>query len=75
MLNVFLDDRGFLDQSNNYNHLLHVVDGGSILRKLRHPQQDLDAPLNPLYYLQFVADKHEALMHKDMDLMHLDPTL
>jgi hypothetical protein len=75
LLNMFLDDRGFPDQSNDYNHLLHGVDGGPILRKLRHPQPDLGTPLNPLYYLPFVADKHEALMHKDMDLTHLDPTL
>jgi hypothetical protein len=75
LLNVFLDDRGFPDQSNNYNHLLHGVEGGPILRKLRHPQPDLDVHLDPLYYLLFVADKHEALMRKDMDLTHLDPTL
>jgi hypothetical protein len=45
------------------------------LRKLRHPLPDLDAPLDPLYYLPFVAEKHEAIMHKDTDLTHLDPTL
>jgi hypothetical protein len=75
LLNVFLDDRGFPDQSNDYNHLLHGMDGGPILRKLWHHQPDLDAPLVPMYYLPFMADKIEALMHKDMDLTHLDPTL
>jgi hypothetical protein len=67
LLNVFLDDRGFPDPSNNYDHLLHGVDSGPILGKLRHPQPDLDAPLDPQYYLLFVADKH--------DLMQLNPTL
>jgi hypothetical protein len=75
LLNVFLDIRGFPDQSNNYDHVLHGVDGGPILRKLRHPQPDLDAPVDPLYYLLFITDKHEALMHKDMDLSYLEPTL
>jgi hypothetical protein len=75
LLHVVLDDRGFPDQSNNYDHLLHGMDGGPILRKLRHPQPNLDAPLDPLYYLPFVADKHEALMRKGMDLMYLDLTL
>jgi hypothetical protein len=28
-----------------------------------------------LHYSLFIAKKHEALMHKDMDLLHLEPTL
>jgi hypothetical protein len=73
--NVFLDNRGFPDQSNDYDHVLHGVDGGPILWKLRHPQPDLDAPVDPFYYSPFIAKKHEDLMRKDMDLSHLDPTL
>ena len=60
--NIFLNDRGFADQSNNYNHVLHGMDGGPILWKLCHPQPDLDAPVDSLYYLPFVAEKHKALM-------------
>jgi hypothetical protein len=75
LLNVFLDERGLPDQSNDQDHVLHGVEGSPILRKLRHPQPDLDAPLDPLYYSPFVAEKHEALMRKDIDLTHLDPTL
>ena len=71
---MFLDDRGFPDQSDDYNTLLHGVDGGPILQKLKHPQPDLDAPIDPLFYLPFVAEKHEAKMRKDMDLSHLSPT-
>jgi hypothetical protein len=73
--NVFLDDRGFPDQSEDYDTLLHGVDGGPILRKLKHPQPDLDAPIDPLYFSPFIAEKHEAQMRKDMDLSHLSPTL
>jgi hypothetical protein len=73
--NVFLDNRGFPDQSNDYNHVLHGMDGGPIFWKLRHPQPDLKAPVDPLYYLPFVAKRHKALMRKDMDLSHLNPTL
>ncbi len=72
---MFLDDRGFPDQSNDYNTLLHDVDGSPILWKLKHPQPDLEAPIDPMYFLPFVAAKHEAQMHKDMDLSHLDPSL
>ncbi len=73
--NVFLDDRGFPDQSNDYDHVLHGVDGGPIFRKLRHPQPDLKAAVDPLYYLTFVVKKHKTLMRKDMDLSHLNPAL
>ncbi len=73
--NVFLDNRGFPDQSNDYDHVLHGVDGGPVLRKLRNPQPDLEATIDPAYYSPFVPKKHKALMHKDMDLLHLNPAL
>jgi hypothetical protein len=75
LLNVFLDDRGFPDQSNDYNIVPHGIDDGKILWKLRHPQPDLTAPVDPLYYLPFIAAKHKAKMRQDMDLSHLSPTL
>jgi hypothetical protein len=31
--NVFVDDQGFPDQSDEYDTLLHNVNGGPILRK------------------------------------------
>jgi hypothetical protein len=73
--NVFLDNRGFPEQSNDYDTLLHGVDGSPILWKLKHPQPDLEAPIDPMYFLPFVAAKHEAQMGKVMDLSHLDPSL
>jgi hypothetical protein len=73
--NVFLDDRGYPDQSGEYDHVLHNIDGGPILHKLRHPQPNLNAPVDPLNYPPFISAKHEAIMRKDMDLSHLDPAL
>ncbi len=61
--------------SNNYNHVLHDVNGGPILRKLLHPKPDLSAPIDPLYYLPLIAEKHEKIMKRDMDLSHLKPNL
>ncbi len=61
--------------SDDYNHVLHDVDGGPILRKLRHPKPDLSAPIDPLYYSPFIAKKHEEIMKRDMDLSHLKPDL
>jgi hypothetical protein len=61
--------------SDDYDHVLHDVDGGPILRKLRHPKPDLSAPIDPLYYSPFVAEKHEKIIKRDMDLLHLKPNL
>jgi hypothetical protein len=40
--NVFLDDRGFPDQSHDFNVVLHNVTGGPILRKRKHPAPDIN---------------------------------
>ena len=37
MKNVFVNDRGFPDISDAYDTLLHNVDGGPVLRRLKHP--------------------------------------
>ena len=73
--NVFLDDRGFKDLSDDYDHVLHDVDGGPILRKLRHPVPALDEDTDPAFHAPFVPAKHEDQMRKDLDLSHLDPNL
>jgi hypothetical protein len=75
MNNLFLDDRGFPDQSNEYNHMLHNIDGGPILRKLRHPVPDFGEDVVPAFYAPFVPVKHKDQMLKDLDLSHLDPDL
>jgi hypothetical protein len=58
--NFVLDDRGFPDQSNDYSHVLHSIDGGPILRKLKHPVLDLNAPVDPAFYSEFIPEKHTA---------------
>ncbi len=73
--NVFLDDRGFPDQSDNYDHLLHSIDSGPVLRRLKHPALDLNAPVDPVFFSEFIPEKHEAQMHQDVDLSHLNPNL
>ncbi len=70
-----MDDRGFPDQSNNYDHLLQSIDGGPVLRKLKHPALDLNAPVDPDFFLEFIPEKHEVQMRQDEDLSHLDPDL
>ena len=72
---IFLDDQGFPDQSDNYNHVLHNIDGGPILRKLKHPVPDLNAPVDPKFYSEFIPETHDAQMHQEVDLSHLDPNI
>jgi hypothetical protein len=55
--------------------VLHDIDGGPILCKLKHAKPDLNAPPDPAYHLPFIPKKHKAQMHQDMDLLHLSPDL
>ena len=71
----FLDGRGFPDQSDNYDHVLHNINGGPALRKLKHPVPDLKTPVDPAFFSEFSPEKHEAEMRRDVDLSHLDPDL
>ncbi len=73
--NVFLDDRGFPDQFDYYDHVLHDIDGGPVLRKLKHPVPDMNAPVDPAFFSEFIPEKHEAQMRQEVDLSHLDPDL
>jgi hypothetical protein len=71
--NVFLDDHGFPDQSDKYDHLLHSIDGGPVLWKLRHPMPNLNWPIDPRFDHPFIPEEHKNIMHKQVDLSHLDP--
>ena len=56
--NVVYDDRGFPDQSDEFDYLLHSVDGGPLLRKLWHPALDLDSPVDTSFLSVFDPDIH-----------------
>ncbi len=64
---VFIDDRGFPDQPNDFDVLLHNIDGGPVLWKLRHPAPPLDEP-DDRFTFPFSEDLHGDRMHKDLDL-------
>jgi hypothetical protein len=75
MSNVFLDNKGFKNLSDDYDHVLRDINGGPILWKLRHPAPALDADVDPVFHAPFDPSKHEDLMRKDLNLSHLEPTL
>jgi hypothetical protein len=72
--NVFLDDRGFPDQSDESDSLLHNVDGGTILRKRRHPAPKLDK-INPRFHAVYDEKFYGEQLCNNLDLSHLEPSL
>ena len=68
--NVFYDDCGFPDQSNEYDYLLQNVDGGQVLCKQQHPTPPLDK-IDPDFYSIFDEKLHKKMPKKELDLTHL----
>jgi hypothetical protein len=71
---VFVDDQGFPDQSDEYNTMLHNINGGPILRKLKHPPPPLDIP-DPLFNFPFDKSLHGRRLWEQLDLSHLDSSI
>ncbi len=54
--------------------LLHNIDGGPVLQRLKHPPPPLGV-VDPLFSFQYDESVHGAQLHKDLDLLHLDTDL
>ena len=65
--NVFIDDRGFPDLSDEYDTLLHNVDGGPVLRKLKHSPPPLDV-VDPSFNFQYEEAVHGDILRQRLDL-------
>jgi hypothetical protein len=72
--NVFNDDQGVPDEAKHYKAQLKYVDGGPILRKLKHPPPPLDE-VNPQFSCTYDEATHREQMRCDLDLSHLDPNV
>ncbi len=70
--NVFYDDRGFPNQSDEFHHLLHNIDGGVILCKKKHPQPPLDVD-NPTFNYEFDESLHGDKIKSELSVDHLLP--
>ncbi len=68
--NVILDDRGFPDQSHEFDVILHNVDGGPILRRRKHPAPPLD-DIDPRFHSVYDEALHGEKLRKELDLSHL----
>ena len=59
--NVFMDDRGYPDLSDEFDTLLHNHTGGHVLRKRKHPAPALD-DIDPTFNHQFDEARHGQLL-------------
>ena len=73
--NVFLDDRGFPDVSDDYDSLLHDIDGGPVLRKLKFPAPNLHGPPDPTFSFAYDEATHGMRLRQQLNLSHLSPDL
>ena len=69
--NVFADDRGYPDLNDDHDTLLHIIDGGSVLRKLRHPAPPLDKD-DPTFTFTFDETLHGKCLRQLLNLSHLN---
>ena len=72
--NIFADDRGYPDLTDNHDILLHNIDSGPVLRKLRHPPPPINE-VNPSFDLPFDEALHGARLRQHLNLSHLDDAL
>ncbi len=74
MHNVFIDNRGFPNQLDEFDTLLHNIDGGPVLRKLKHPPPYLDMT-DPLFSFSYDELLHSKCLYRYLDLSYLATTL
>jgi hypothetical protein len=72
--NVFYDDRGYPNQSHEFEVLLHNINGGTILRKRKHPAPPLD-DIDPRFFAVYNETAHGANLRKLLDLLHLNKSV
>ncbi len=72
--NVFLDNCGYLNQSNKFDILLHNVKGGPILCKHKHPALLLD-DIDPRFEAQYDKATHGTQLRQELNLTHLNPLM
>ena len=68
--NVFMDDRGYPDLSDEFDTLLHNYKGGHVLRKRKHPAPALD-DIDPKFNHKFDEARHGKLLRETLKVGHL----
>jgi hypothetical protein len=72
--NIFIDDKGFPSQSDDFNTLLQNIHGGPFLWKLIHPPLPLNIT-DLLFSFRYDESVHGKTLCKYLDLSDLDTSL
>ncbi len=70
--NIFFDDCGFPDESEEYYQLFHNINGGIILRKKKFPTPPLK-DIDPEFNWVYSEELHGEKLRTGLDLSHLSP--
>jgi hypothetical protein len=68
---VFLDNRGFPNQSHKFDVILHNTKGGPILCKSKHPAPPLN-DVDPRFEAHYNKARHTEQLHSELHLSHLE---
>ncbi len=71
---MFYDNRGFPDESEAYDELLHNIDGGVILRKKKFPTPPLDVE-DPAFNWVYSDELHGDKLKTELDFLRRLPFL
>jgi hypothetical protein len=69
---VFFNDRGFPDESEDYDANLSNIDGSIVLCQKKYAAPDLTT-INPLFNYKFDEAFYGAQLAKDLNVSHLQP--
>ncbi len=69
---MFYNDRGYPDESDDYDSLLHSIDGGPILRKTKFPTPPINAD-DPSFNFEYSEVLHGEKLRANLDVSHLPP--
>jgi hypothetical protein len=72
--NVFVDDHGYPDQTDDHSSLLHNIKSGHVLRKFWHPPLPINM-VDPSFDFPLNEALHGAPLHQQLNLSHLDNAL
>ena len=70
--NGFIDNRGFPDQSEEFDNILAEIHGGNILRKRLHPAPSLN-DIDDAFHDVYDESKHGEKLRSQLKIDHLPP--
>ena len=69
---MFFENWGFSDDSDEYDKLLHNIDGGVIVQKKKFPTLPIDVT-DPIFNWEYSDELHGGKLRTNLDISHLSP--